>query len=364
MIRVLHIVGGMDRAGAETMVMNLYRNIGRSKVQFDFLYFKSKVCDYDSEIEQLGGKIHRVIARNPMHRFFKTYKFLKSTNCQIVQAHTLFNIGFNLLAAKLAGVPMRIAHSHNTSSSGSGVLSKIYKSLSKSLIANFSTHFIACGEAAGKFLFSSKEFTVLPNSIDVDYFHQIGKEQKDYIEKKFNVSKSTLKLIQVGRLQEVKNHQFTLAVCEELKKKKVDFHLYIVGQGILEEQIKDSIEQKGLQSNVTLLGVRSDVPQLMAGANLHIMPSIHEGFPVVLVEAQAIGIPSLISNQISDEVDFGIGLVNFLPITNTVKKWIDFILKQKNKVEKLNNANVIKEKGYDAKFNANRLLEIYMKNDR
>ena len=363
MIRVLHIVGGMDRAGAETMVMNLYRNIDRSKVQFDFLYFKSKVCDYDSEIEQLGGKIHKIVARNPMHRFFKTYKFLKSTNYQIVQAHTLFNIGLNLLAAKLAGVPIRIAHSHNTSSSGSGLVSKIYKGFSRFLIANYSTHFIACGDAAGKFLFSSKKFAVLPNSIDVDYFHQIGIEEKEYIEKKFNLNKSTLKLIQVGRLQKVKNHQFTLAVCEELKKKKVDFHLYIVGQGILEEQIKGSIAQKGLQSNVSMLGVRSDVPQLMAGADLHIMPSIHEGFPVVLVEAQAIGIHSLISNQISNEVDFGLGLIDFVSISHGVINWVDFILKQKSKIENLNHATIIKEKGYDAKSNANRLLEIYMKND-
>jgi glycosyltransferase EpsF len=361
MIRVLHIVGGMDRAGAETMVMNLYRNIDRSKVQFDFLYFKSKDCDYDKEIIELGGKIHRVVARNPLLRFMKTFKFFKANAYKIVQAHTLFNIGFNLLVAKLAGIPMRIAHSHNTSASGSGIMVALYKSFSRLLIANFSTHFIACGEAAGKFLFSSKDFTVLPNSIDVDSFVKIGKEEKDYIEKQFNLNKTTLKLIQVGRLQKVKNHQFTLAICEELKKEKIDFHLYIVGQGILEEQIKDSLVIKNLQSNVSMLGVRNDVAQLMAGADIHIMPSHHEGFPVTLVEAQAIGLQSIISDNISKEVYLRLDIVNFLSLLDSHDLWYDKIVKVQKNIKKIENTlELLTDRGFDSKQNALKLQDLYL----
>jgi glycosyltransferase EpsF len=362
MLRVLHIIGGMDRAGAETMVMNLYRNIDKTQIQFDFLYFKSKVCDYDEEIEELGGEIFRIVTTNPLLRFLKVYLFLKNNNYKIVHAHTLFNIGLNLLAAMLAKAPVRIAHSHNTQTKDKGLIGSVYQHYSRYLIKATSTDFIACGEAAGNFLFGfNKDIYLLKNSIDVNHFNKIGKNKRDYWLTNFNIKESTLKIVQVGRLQTVKNHKFSLELCKEMKQQNIDFRLLIVGQGELKNQINESILKYDLENEVIMLGVREDVAELMAGADIHFMPSHHEGFPVVLVEAQAIGLPSVVSNCISKEVDLGLDLIKFVDLSITPKVWCNEILNIKG-IRFINKkiVDILIDKGFDSKQNAAMLQRLYL----
>lgn len=363
MQRILHIVGGMDRAGAETMIMNLYRNIDRAKFQFDFLYFMEKKCDYDDEILALGGKIHRIIASNPINRNIKVYQFLKANpNYQVVHAHTLFNIGTNLLAARFAGVKNRIAHSHNTSDNAikNKVLRQLYQRFSKYLIQRNATYNIACGIDAATFLFDKEKAMILYNGIDVDEYEKIARENSNYIRENFKIESSSKILIQVGRLQEVKNHSFSLEIAKELKAKGFDFKMLFIGQGGLEDELKQKVKKLQLENHIIFTGIRTDVPQLMAGADLMLMPSFHEGFPVVLVESQAIGLRTLVSKNVSPEVDLSLNLVDFISLDN-IESWVNKIENYSNNPKNnWNRIKILKEKGFDVKLNIKKLCEFYL----
>ena len=359
MIRVLHIVGKMDRAGAETMLMNLYRNIDRTQIQFDFITFTTDQGDYDEEILALGGRVFPIVAKNPIERMFKLTSFLKQhSEYRIVHAHMLLSNAFHLMAAKKADVPYRIAHSHNTSNGKMGIIKKAYKKWALKIISKTATYKMACGELAAKYLFESTDnVMILPNSVNCNQMIEKAEKNRNYISQNFN--DDSLKIIQVGRLNIVENHQFTLKIAEELNQRKINYTLYIIGQGPLESSLKQEIQNKSLSNNIKMLGVRSDITELMASADFMIMPSLHEGFPVVLVESQTVGLPALISNKISKEVDLGLGLVHFLPI-NSTKEWADY-LEQPN--HKSLSANIIYQKiklsGFDVIENSNKLLDFY-----
>lgn len=360
MIRVLHIVGKMDRAGAETMLMNLYRHIDRTQVQFDFITFTTDQGDYDDEILALGGRLFPILANNSIDRMFKLTSFLKQhSEYQIVHSHMLLNNAFHLLASKRAGVPHRISHSHSTSNGKSGIIANVYERLAIYLNKNLSTKKIACGEEAAEYLFkSSKNVWILKNAIDLQLYNEISLSNKNYWET-IKSDLKELKIIQVGRLNEVKNHNFSLEIAKSLKEQGVNFTFFIVGQGPLEDSIKKNIQHYGLEKNVFLLGVRSDVPQLMAGCDVMLMPSLHEGFPVVLVESQAIGLKTISSSTISSEVDVGLDLIEFEDI-NFVEGWVSAILDFKKSSFSLDVvSSVLKEKGFDVKSNAIDLKNFY-----
>lgn len=361
--RVLHIVGKMDRAGAETMLMNLYRQIDRNRIQFDFITFSNGQGDYDDEIISLGGRVLPIIASNPLTRMSKLTTFLRAhPEYQIVHAHMLLSNAFHLLAAKKAGVKHRISHSHNTSYAKTGLVNRIYEKGSLLINRNLSTHKIACGNLAAQYLFgSTNDVLILPNAVDVDEMIKTSEVSLNYIADNFlNTTKNLgIKILQVGRLNKVKNHDFTLEIAKELKKRKVIFTILIVGQGPLEDQLKSKVIKEGLENHVLFLGVRSDITELMSSADFMIMPSLYEGFPVVLVEAQAVGLPSIISDKISSEVDLGLDLVEFLPLTD-MNKWADKLVT--SKISKTNSKQIkstLKARGFDAKQNALRLQELY-----
>lgn len=357
-IRVLHIVGKMDRAGAETMLMNLYRHIDRTQVQFDFITFTKDKGDYDDEIQTLGGKIIPLSASNSIQRMFELNSFLKRhSEYQIVHSHVLLNNAFHLLAAKQAGVKHRISHSHNTSNGEMIGIKKIYELWAKKLINSLSTHKISCGKEAAEYLFNTTERVwLLNNAIDLEKYLEIAKNNKEYWSTLRKVK--GLKLIQVGRLNDVKNHQFSLEIAKNLKNKGVEFTFFIVGQGPLESFLKTKVKEYSLTDYVYFLGVRDDVAELMAGADLMLMPSLHEGFPVVLVESQAIGINAIVSDHIANEVDLGIGLITFVSIDeeNSVQKWCDVI----DKADTIkNDRDKVISSDFDAKKNALDLLNFY-----
>ena len=358
--RVLHIVGKMDRAGAETMVMNLYRHIDRTQIQFDFITFTNAIGDYDAEILELGGKIIPILANNPVNRMLKLRQFLKKNpGYKIVHAHMLLSNAFHLLAAKTAGVKHRISHSHNTSNGHTNAIKKIYEQWALITNRQVATYKIACGELAAQYLFgTSKNVLLLPNAVDIKKMMTVAKISRDYIDQEFN--NSALNILQVGRLSEVKNHQFSLKIAEQLEKRNIDFTLYIVGQGPLESGLKQQVRDKLLADHVKFLGVRTDITELMASADYMIMPSIHEGFPVVLVESQTVGLKSLVSNNVSAEVDLGVGLVDFLSIDST-DAWVNRLLTSGHSISTDDEIlDVLKSNGFDAATNAQQLLHVYL----
>ena len=358
--RVLQVVGKMDRAGAETMLMNLYRNIDHSQIQFDFVTFTDQEADYDAEIIELGGRIIPILANNPIERMLKLHRFLKNNpEYKIVHAHMLLSNAFHLLAAKGAGIKHRISHSHNTRNGQSNGIKKIYEKWAYITNKRMATYKIACGKLAAQYLFgTTKDVLILPNAVNVDNMITKASNSRDYMNKTFN--DDGLKIIQVGRLNEVKNHQFSLQIAEELKKRNIDFTMYFVGQGPLEESLKATVDDKNLTDQVRFLGVRSDITEIMAGSDYMIMPSLHEGFPVVLVESQATGLNALVSDQVSKEVDLGLELVEFLSL-DSVENWVERLLefRKYKSCKKVDIVDSLKYQGFDALTNAQKLSQIY-----
>ncbi|WP_333954952.1 glycosyltransferase [Psychrobacter sp. S4(2024)] len=358
--RILQIVGKMDRAGAETMLMNLYRHIDRTQIQFDFITFAGEAGDYDGEIIELGGKITPIIANNPIERMLKLQRFLRQhPEYEIVHAHMLLSNAFHLLSAKGAGVKHRISHSHSTSNGQSNTVKKIYEKWALFTNRKVATYKIACGELAAKYLFgTSKEVWLLPNAVDIKKMIGVADKSRNYISRE--LGDNGIKIIQVGRLNEVKNHQFSLKIAEQLKNRHIDFALYIVGQGPLEDDLKQQVKDRSLENNIKFLGVRTDITELMASADYMIMPSLHEGFPVVLVESQTVGLMALVSDQVSTEVDLGLGLVKFLPLAS-VNDWANSLINlQTTKPNKQEITNSMKVHGFDVATNAATLTQFYI----
>ncbi|WP_139856288.1 glycosyltransferase [Aequorivita sinensis] len=364
MQRILHITGTMDRAGAETMIMNLYREIDKTQIQFDFVFFGNRVGDYEEEINIMGGKIYRIAKKNTISRVFALIKLLKKhPEYKIVHSHTLLSSGLNLWAAYLAKVPMRIAHAHSTNDvSHLSFLGRLYKKVSLLMISKYANYYNACGIEASTFLFPTKKnVLILPNSIDTKRFAEIGDNYKEYINNEFNLNDEVLKIVQIGRLQKVKNHKFSIKIAKALKDKGVLFKMFFIGQGELYEEIYQEIIRLNLSNEVMLLGLRTDIPEIMAGADVMIMPSLHEGFPVVLVESQSVGLPAVVSDSVSPEVDLDVDLVDFESLESSIETWVEKLLAIKNTTVKNKQVRIeaLSVQGFDISQSVKILVNLY-----
>lgn len=360
-IRVLHIVDRMDRAGAETLIMNLYREIDRERIQFDFYCTSTAVGDYEEEIQKLGGVIYRSNGANLISKSLSLWKFLLNSQWEIVHAHTMYSSGFYLTAAQLAGVTHRIAHSHSAGDDRSGsVLGRAYQTIARTLLSFTATKRLACGDAAADNLFrdSSSRVTIIPNAIDIDSFFEASGVS---VRESMGVNCNTLLILQVGRLESVKNHFFSIKMAAALKKAGVDYKMLFVGNGTLEKEISDSLQENELEEQVLLLGLRKDIPELMAASDVFLMPSIHEGFPVVLVEAQAAGLPAVISTSISNEVDLSLNLVNFVDLKKSAGFWANKLRAAAYQTLPLSDERFValNELGYSSRIGAQKISGIY-----
>lgn len=325
MIRILHVVNDMHRAGLETMLMNYYRNIDRTKIQFDFLTHRSEKSDYDDEIIAMGGKMYYAPRLYP-HNYPKYFKYMdkffaEHPEYQIVHSHIDAMSYLPLLAAKKAGIPVRIAHSHNTS------IDKDFKYILKKFfrykITTAANYYCACGKEAGEFLFKGKKAKVIPNAIEVDRF-MFNKEIRN--KKRIELGlKDKFVVGHVGRLSYQKNHKFLIEIFSEVHKKNANTVLLLIGVGEKEQEIKEQIHKLGLDGTVKFLGNRSDVNELYQAMDVFVMPSFFEGIPVTGVEAQFAELPCIFSIKVPDEVSFT-DKCKFMGLDESAEKWADTIL--------------------------------------
>ncbi|MFD0829849.1 glycosyltransferase family 1 protein [Neobacillus sp. M.A.Huq-85] len=359
-LRVLHVVVNMNRGGAETLLMNLYRNIDRDKVQFDFLTCKEGV--FDAEIEQLGGKIHRIpyISEVGHFGYIKELKnFLTENNhYKIIHAHMDKMSGLVLREANKAGIPIRISHSHNTSSEG-GIASKIYKWYAGKAIRSNATNLFACSKTAAKWLFknNTNPIHIIKNGIECEKF-SFSQETREEVRTELNFKNNQLVLGHVGRFNHQKNHGFLIHLFEKYHKINPNSVLILIGDGPLRLDIQKKVEKLKLEDHVKFMGVRNDIHRLLHAFDLFIFPSLHEGLPVSLIEAQAAGLKCLISENISREVDMGIHLVEFLPINDT-NIWLEKI--NNTKVNRSISINSLVNHGYEIKGTAVNIEKFYLK---
>lgn len=315
MKRVLQVVGKMNIGGAEQLLMNVYRNIDRTKVQFDFLTFygENESGYFDEEIKSLGGNIINIKPPKPFDVFsniVSVRQVLKTKHYDAIHTHIGNNAAFALIAAKKEGVPIRIAHSHNVNKrSGSA---KYYDLLLKNLLNRNITACAACSKEAAEYRFSKKhienDYIYVPNSVDFSAY--LKEYDTQTLRNELGIKLEQKMLVQVGNFKWQKNQDFAVELLNrELKNENIV--LVFAGRTDDEyaEKVKKKINDYGLGNQVRLLGQREDIPALMNSADALLMPSIQEGLGIVLVEAQAAGLPSVVSDIIQPEADLGVGLV-------------------------------------------------------
>lgn len=361
-IRVAQVMGKWLGGGVEAVVMNYYRHIDRSKIQFDF------ICDEDStnipydEIERLGGKVILIPPYQKIIKYHKELKkILKNGNYKIVHSHINTLSVFSLFAAKCAGVPVRIAHSHSTTNK-----KEFKKNLMKQILRPFSklfaTDYMCCSELAGRWLFGDKEYDkgnvyLLNNAIDLDKFkydENIRKEKR----KELNISDDTLVIGHVGRFVEQKNHRFLIDVFNEVHRQQPDSLLLLVGQGPLMDEMKEKVKNLKLENSVKFLGQCDDTNEIYQAMDVFVLPSLYEGLPVVGIEAQATGLLCLFSDKMTKETKV-LESTRFLSLNQGVGEWAKNIIENYKKYETKDTKFVISNKGFDIKNEISKFEKYY-----
>lgn len=302
---VAQIMGKWIGGGVESVIMNYYRHLDHTKVQFDF------ICDEDStripydEIKKLGGRVFLVPKYQKLPQYLKALEGLfRKNQYRIVHSNVNTLSVFPLYAAKKAGVPVRISHSHSTSNAREwkrNIIKNILRPFSK----KYATDYFACSELAGRYLFGNKTFDqgkvkIIHNAIDLDKF-KFDKVARKKLREEFGIKDSTVVIGHVGRFVKQKNHDFLIDVFNEYHTKNPDSKLLLVGTGPLEEKIKAKVEKLNLSNSVLFLGQREDTNKLYSAMDVFCLPSLYEGLGMVLIEAQMNGLPCLASDKVPKE---------------------------------------------------------------
>ena len=360
-IRVLQVVTTMERAGLETMIMNYYRHMDRTRVQFDFLRHRDGVHAYDDEIKALGGRIYTVPAFNPLNTngyldaldaFFRTHK-----EYSVVHSHLDCLSAVPLKYAKKYGVPTRIAHSHVCRMTFD--LKYPIRMFYRSRIPAVATDLFACSEDAGKWMFGNRAFTTVYNAIDCGAFtydeaaaRQLRREQG---------LENTFVIAHVGRFDPVKNHGFLLDVFSNIVRHHPDSALLLAGTGNTMDAVKNQAEALGLGGKVRFLGSVSNVPELLMMADAFVFPSLYEGLGISLIEAQAAGLPCFTALGCVPEEANVTGQVNYLPLEDGASVWAEAILNSRDQLrDRSGNAAILGEQGYDIATEAHKLQQFYI----
>lgn len=353
MIRVLHVFNIMGNGGIEHFVMDRYRMIDRTKVQFDFLITSSEPGFFDKEINELGGKVYHThsITKKPLRTFLDIKNIVKANGYSIVHRHTGNAIGyFDLLAARCGGAKHLIIHSHNTNAER-----RIIHNFAK-VFLSFNCIRFACSDAAGRWLFGNKDFRVIHNAIDVEKYC-FSLESRKIFREKYNLNDS-LAVGHVGRIDYQKNHSFLIDIFYELQKIIPDSKLICVGDGHLRECIADKVDSLGLTEKVVFTGSINNVNEVMNSFDVFCLPSKYEGLSITLIEAQTNGLHCITSkDRVSSETDIT-GLLEYISLENNADEWAAAITKT-DKVRDLSSAQRVIEAGYNLSDSVKFLQSFY-----
>ncbi|ETI67566.1 glycosyltransferase family 1 protein [Neobacillus vireti] len=334
--RILQIVSAMNRGGTETLLMNLYRNIDKSKVQFDFVSHRKEKCHYDDEIELMGGKVFRISSlgqSGPILYIRELEKIMSSNDYIAVHSHTDYQSGFPALAAKLTGINKRICHSHsNQWTRKSSFKENLKLKLLQKIIKFSATEYCACSKEAAEFLFGDQQFEqgkvhILKNGIDVDKFTCLTEDSDFSVRKELSIPSSAKIIGHVGSLSHIKNQEFILRIMKQLIDEGLSVYAIFVGDGELKTYLKDCVQQLDLEDFVRFIGVRSDISRLMKAFDVFVFPSLYEGFGIVALEAQCAGTPCVVSDTVPKTTDMGLGLISYISLDEDLNHWSEEIKK-------------------------------------
>lgn len=364
-IRILYVNGGiMSRGGIESFMMNYYKYFDKDKIQVDFIVHGFEKGIYDDEIKSMGGKIYNVPIKSKDYfgNISALTKIFRSGNYKVVHSHMDAMSMVVLKIAKKCGIPIRIAHSHNTQHLTKNLAKYFINEYARKNITKYATHYFACSHAAGRWLFGTKftdkKITVINNAINLnDYLFNNAKRNE--LREKYDLN-SKYVIGHVGRFDYQKNHMFLLEIFRELLKKKPDSILFLVGDGHLRSDIESKITDLNIGNNVIIAGIRNDVSQLMNAFDIFCLPSHFEGLPVVLVEAQANGLKCITSDTVTTEVDIS-GDTKFIGLGNEfIDVWVNNIVELNRDPNRTIDNDLFIDAGYSISHEAQKLQDTYL----
>lgn len=340
-VRILHAVGGMNRGGVETWLMHVLRNIDRERFRMDFMVHTMQACAYDEEIRALGSKIIPCPTPSKPLQYAMNFKRILREHgpYDVIHSHVHHFSGFVVYLGRREGIPIRIAHSHNDTSLNddrAGILRKGYLKLMAQLIRRDATKGLACSRQAAAALYgaeweSDNRWQVLYYGIDLEPFTQPAERVE--VRSELGIPQEAFVLGHVGRFHEQKNHSFLIDIACEVAKRNPCMRLLLIGDGPLRPEIEHKVAQLGLTDKVIFAGLRSDVPRLMKGAmDVFVMPSLHEGLPVVTIEAQAANLAIILSDVVTSELDLGNVPIWRLNLDSSASDWANVIINFKESI--------------------------------
>lgn len=362
-IRVLQILGILAGGGVESVVRNYYEHIDRKKIQFDFVVHNDSQCDITDAVEMMGGKVYKVLPyyKNPIGFVRGIYSVVKANDYNIVHSNMNTLSAFALFAAWMAGAPVRILHNHSTSSPGE-TKRNIMKYILRPFARLFANRYLACSRLAAEWMYGrqmveNNKVKIINNAVELQkYAFDSGLRenirQRLWLEDKFVIG-------HVGRFMFQKNHSFLLDIFAEVHKRHEDTVLLLIGDGPLKSQMEDKVKALGLADSVRFMGLRNDVQDLYNAMDLFVLPSHYEGLPVVGVEAQANGLPILVSTDVTKETELT-SVIKFKPLDDGAASWADEIdiYYEKRREPRMDTVDMMRQAGFDI-FEEAKKLELY-----
>jgi glycosyltransferase involved in cell wall biosynthesis len=366
-IRILHVVGRMNRGGVETWLLNVIRNVSPAVVRSDIMVHDEREGAYDAELAALGVKIHRNTAvKSPIQYYRRLREIVGRPPRYLgIHSHVHHFSGFVLTFAASLGVPVRIAHSHSDTQRTDGtapVIRGMYLRSMEWLLTHNATMGFACSEPAAAALFGADwrrdgRWELLHCGIDPDAFS--CDPQREQVRAEFHLPSDAEVVVHVGRFDYPKNHHFLVDILMRLAAIRPSAYLMLVGDGVLRSQIEEYVGQQRLDNRVRFCGVRPDVPRLLRAADVFVFPSHYEGLPVACLEAQAAGLPLVVSDQITPEIVVDPDQVSVLPL-RSAEEWARAIdARLQISTPRRPTVNTIRGSRFDISHSAAALIDAY-----
>lgn len=349
MKRLLCIVGGMNRGGAETFLMKIYRQLDKSKFQMDFAVAERGV--YDSEILSYGGKIYNITpkSKNILKNFNDIKNIVKENKYVYVLRTSQHSLSaLELLAAKMGGAKKCIYRSSNSNSGSTNFINQLMHKAFIFMPQLFANVKIAPSTEAAKFMFGKRyvdkgKVNIIHNGLDLNLY-EYSENARKRIRKEFSINDTTIVMGHIGRFNYQKNHKFLIDIFREYHISNSDSILLLVGVGELENEIKEKIQKEHLENFVIFAGLRNDIRDLLSAMDVFVFPSFYEGMPNTVIEAQACGLSCVIADTITREANIT-NLVTYCSLNDSLKNWNTSIEKNINVRE--NTKDIMMKEKYD-----------------
>lgn len=366
MNRILQVVDNITYGGIQSFIMNVYRQIDRKQIQFDFLVHHYYEDSFESEIKNLGGNVFYVPSRREGYlknkRAIKNF-FAKHPEYKVVHMHeSSLSYIEPLIAAKRVGVEKRIIHSHSTTQKGNP-LHTVLHLYNKRRIFKIATDMYACSDKAARWFCTEKDYqnnryTFIPNSIQPEKYY-FSEDSRRLIRNEFHIGSETTLYGLIGRLTWQKNHVFLLTLFAEIIKNKPTAKLMLVGDGTDRETLIDKVKELNIQDSVIFTGSRRDAWRFYSALDILVMPSINEGFPVTLVEAQAASLPCLVSENVTKMAMMS-DFIEYISLDECMYKWITALDRLLSNHKRKNESELFVNSQFDIKYFAQKLTEMYL----